>query len=223
MESSTQRIAAEMKRFKLTAGGTFLLCLFAVSCQRNEEPASSNDHKDQSKKEIETPILTYTAIDGSAIQPLVFKEGIKAKVFIFSTIDCPVANGYSPEISRLAKVYKDRGVSFHLIHVDPDTDLAKAKKHAQEYSLSLPILLDPKHELVAFTKAEITPEAAIVTPDKKIPYRGRIDNLYADYGKKRRQVTVKDLELALEAVLKGESVAVARTEVIGCIIADFKK
>ncbi len=212
-----------MLRLDLIAGGFYLfLCLLVSSCHRHEELASYEEYVEE-KQRTEKSALTYTAIDGSVVQPLVFKKGVKAKVFIFSTVDCPVANGYSPEISRLAKVYKDRGVSFHLIHVDPDTDLAKAKKHAQEYSLALPVLLDPKHELVAFSKAEITPEAVVVTPDKKIPYRGRIDNLYADYGKKRRQVTVKDLELALEAVLKGEPVAVSRTEVIGCIIADFKK
>ena len=189
----------------------------SLSCSQDQAGISSL------KKETESPDLTYTTVAGSVVQPLTFNEDEKAKIFIFTTIDCPVANGYSPEISKLSKEYKAKGVQFYLVHVDPDTSVEIAKKHAEEYSLNLPILLDPQHKLVEFTGAEITPEATLVTPDKKIAYRGRIDNLYADYGKKRRQVTVKDLELAIGAVLSGMKVAVPRTEVVGCIIADFKK
>lgn len=160
-------------------------------------------------------------LEGKLRRPLGF-EGERARVFVFSTVDCPVANGYSPEIVRLASTYRERGVAFFLVHVDPETDAPRAREHAREFSLDLPVLLDPDHRLVEFTGVTVTPEAALVLPDGTLAYRGRIDNLYADYGKKRRVVTVRDLEKALGSVLEGKPIETARTEAVGCIIADFR-
>ena len=49
-------------------------------------------------------------------------------------------------------------------------------------------------------------------------YRGRIDDTYAAYGKRRPEPTTRALETALIAVLAGKKVAVPRTEAVGCQI-----
>ena len=66
--------------------------------------------------------------------------------------------------------------------------------------------------------ASITPQAAVLTPDGKVLYLGRIDNRVADFGKQRFQATEQDLREALDAVLAGKPVAHPFTKSIGCAI-----
>ena len=49
-------------------------------------------------------------------------------------------------------------------------------------------------------------------------YRGRIDDTYFGYGKRRFAATHHDLRDALEAVLSGKPVHERTTEAIGCFI-----
>src|SRR6267378_2930341 len=67
----------------------------------------------------------------------------KAVVLFFLGTECPVSNGYAPEYVRLVKAYADRGVVFYGVHSDPDVSAAEAAKHAGEYRLRFPVLLDP--------------------------------------------------------------------------------
>jgi hypothetical protein len=66
----------------------------------------------------------------------------------------------------------------------------------------------------------VTPEATVISSKSEIAYRGRIDDRYIDFGKKRLAASRDDLRLALEELLAGESVAVRRTKAIGCFIPD---
>jgi hypothetical protein len=66
-----------------------------------------------------------------------------------------------------------------------------------------------------------TPEVAIVTPAGQIAYRGRIDDQYADLGKKRLAPTQRDLREALTSILAGQPVPRPRTVAIGCLIPEL--
>ena len=142
-----------------------------------------------------------------------------AHVLLFVTVDCPISNNYAPEIRRLVADYGSKGVRFFLVHVDPDVDVTQALAHAEDYDLPRPVLLDPEHRLVAATGAEVTPEAVVVTPSQPVAYRGRIDDWYADLGRKRQSGPGRrDLRAALDAVLEGRPLPVTRTEAVGCYI-----
>ncbi len=82
-------------------------------------------------------------------------------------------------------------------------------------------MIDRKHELVKATGAEVTPEAALIAPDGELIYRGRISDLYAGYGTKRREATSDDFKLAIESFLSGVSVPEPRTRAIGCYIPEL--
>jgi hypothetical protein len=60
----------------------------------------------------------------------------------------------------------------------------------------------------------------VITPGG-LAYRGRIDDLYPELGKKRAAPTKRDLREALAAVLAGKPVPVPRTEAVGCSIPDL--
>jgi hypothetical protein len=108
------------------------------------------------------------------------------------------------------------------VHVDPDLTKDAAQKHAREYGLSLPVLLDTKHQLVAATGVTHTPEVAVILKDGTVAYRGRIDDRYPGLGIKRQAPKERDLRDALTAILAGDPVPVSRTDAVGCSIPDLR-
>ena len=144
--------------------------------------------------------------------------GKKAVVLLFVARDCPVSNSYAPEIERIIARYTPRKVAFTLVYPDPVTSLAAARQHAKDYGYTCPLLLDPAHKLVHKSGVTVTPEAAVFAPSGKLLYRGRIDDLYLGFGRRRDHATRHDLRDALDAVLSGRPLPSAKTQAIGCFI-----
>jgi peroxiredoxin len=161
-------------------------------------------------------------VDGQTHKPLSLKDK-KATVLFFLLPDCPISNAYAPTIKRICADYESKKIAAFVVHADPDVTAERAKKHAKEYGLPCPVLLDPAHVLVKKTGATRAPEVAVLGPDQKVLYRGRIDNWYADYGKRRGEPTQHDLRNALDAILAGKAVATPTTEVIGCFLPEAKQ
>src|SRR5215471_20206387 len=71
----------------------------------------------------------------------------KAVVIFFVTIDCPIGNGYVPEMNRLHDTYASRGVAFYAVQADPSVKEPDVAKYARDYHYSFPVLLDPQQVL----------------------------------------------------------------------------
>ncbi len=165
--------------------------------------------------------LRYNTLTGENILPLQ-SANEKPTVVIFITTDCPIANGYAPEINRIHSKYSRKGVQITLVHVDPDLSHRSAVEHAKDYSLTPPIILDPTHELVSKVEATITPEAAVYDSSGKRIYLGRIDNRYSGLGDRRNTVTEHNLRFAIDSALSGKPVEDAKTKAIGCLIPEIE-
>ena len=161
---------------------------------------------------------SLTTIQGEPTQPLSCEDGSKFAALIFITTDCPIANAYAPEIGRLGTFISEAGGKLTLVHVDADRSEAEAAQHAGDYGLQSPVVIDRKHQLVTATGATVTPEAALISPEGKLIYRGRINDLFADFGERRRAPTTHDLKHAIQTFLKGETLESARIEAVGCYI-----
>lgn len=146
----------------------------------------------------------------------------KITVAIFVRSDCPISNRYAPDIRRLHKDFHARGVDFNLIYVDPQEEPDAIRAHLKEYDFPCPGLRDPKHVLVSATGAHVTPEAVVFDVDRKITYRGRIDDRHINLGTSRSVVTTHDLADAIAAMLDGKPVARPVTRAVGCYIADLE-
>ena len=168
------------------------------------------------------PKIMLKSLAGIKVSPTEMKDA-KATVFIFVTHDCPISNGYAPEIERIYKAYTGKKISFFLVYVDPSMSLEIAKKHHKDYAYTCPALLDPKHELVKRTGVSVTPETAVLSPQGKLLYRGRIDDRAEGFGKVRTHPNQRDLRLALDAILAGKPVAPLITKSVGCSISDLAK
>jgi peroxiredoxin len=149
-------------------------------------------------------------------------NGKKAVLLFFVTTDCPVANSYVPEMNRIHDAYASRGVLVWAVQADPTVPEHDVVRYAGDYHYGFPLVLDPRQSLVTMAGATITPQAAVLSPEGKVLYLGRIDNRVADFGKQRFQATVADLRNALDEVLAGKPVEHPFTKSIGCAINRVK-
>ncbi|MBK8978304.1 MAG: hypothetical protein IPM29_20570 [Planctomycetes bacterium] len=168
-----------------------------------------------------TAPLEFRTVAGEAVTPLGPAPGW-LHCLIFVTVDCPIANNYSPEIESIVRDYADRPVRLFLVHVDPDVDAATATAHARDHGLTAALLLDPEHRLVAATGATITPEASLHDHTGAQLYRGRIDDRFGRLGSRRPEPNHRDLRAALDAALRGDPPLPDNTPAVGCQIADFR-
>ncbi len=147
----------------------------------------------------------------------------KAVVLFFLGTECPVSNGYAPDMQALALRFANDRVGCFGIHCDPTVTLDQAGKHAKEYGLTFPLLFDPEQALARSTGVRVTPEAVVLSPEGKVLYRGRIDDRYSASGKRRDQPTVYDLDNALRAVLAGKPPEISETQAFGCPLPRAKQ
>ena len=143
-----------------------------------------------------------------------------AIVIFFVTTDCPLSNGYAPEMNRIEQAYTPRGVRVYAVQGDTTIADAEVRRHAHDFAYRFPVLLDPQLTLSHHTGATTTPEVAVLSAQGDVLYLGRIDNRVEDFGKTRPQATEFDLRDALEAVLAGRPVPHPRTHAIGCAITN---
>jgi thiol-disulfide isomerase/thioredoxin len=144
----------------------------------------------------------------------------RAVVLFFVTTDCPLSNGYAPEMNRIEQAYASRGVLVYAVQGDTTIPDEEVRRHAHEYGYRFPALLDPREVLARHTGATVTPEAVVLSPAGTVLYLGRIDNRVEDFGKTRIQATEFDLRDALDAILAGQPVSHPRTRALGCAITN---
>ena len=122
-----------------------------------------------------TPVVVRDA-DGGARTPLVVPSGDRAAVVLFVGVDCPISNGYGPQLKQLMADYGGRGVAFYAVYDDPAVTPATALAHAKSFGLSCPAVLDPHGMLAGRVGATVTPEVAVIDAAGRMAYRGRVDD-----------------------------------------------
>jgi len=167
----------------------------------------------------EAAAIIVKDVAGASVQPLA-DTGQKAIVLFFVMHECPVANGYAPEIVRIKSEYSAKGLRGFVVYVESDLTPEQARQHARDYGYKSGALLDPQHLLVRAAGATVSPEAAVLSPAGEVLYRGRIDDRVADFGKHRVEPTRRDLRLALDAILAGKPVRTRLTKAVGCYIPE---
>jgi peroxiredoxin len=144
------------------------------------------------------------------------QHNCKLVVFLFLGTECPVSNGYCPEFRRIASEFTEKGVVFFGVHSDPSVDPEVAHRHAKEYELTFPILMDAEHELASPLGITVVPECVVLTPELKMIYRGRIDDRYSVSGKRRDEPRTHELKDAIIDGLAGRLPAVSEAKAFGC-------
>jgi hypothetical protein len=191
--------------------------ILSLGCGPREEAAGRivNPREDRVSHKNAPPKLTD--IRGIEQHPFEEQDAV-ATVLVFTMQDCPIANSYIPVLNNLVEEYGPRGIRLVLVHVDPQLTIEKARKHAEEYQIKAPVVIDQQHAWVDRAGATRSPEVAVFSPAGDVLYSGRIDDRYAGLGKRRTHVSAHDLRSAIESILAGRPVARPKTEAIGCFI-----
>lgn len=155
-----------------------------------------------------------TALPESALSPHL---GQRATVVVFISVGCPVSNAYLPHLNDLAKKYREKGVALVGVHSNDQDTAADIEQHRKEFAVAFPVIKDDSQCLADALGAERVPEAVVLDGKQIVLYRGRIDDRYAVGGRKD-QPTRTELVAAIDELLAGKKISVARTEVSGCLI-----
>jgi hypothetical protein len=167
------------------------------------------------------------ATDVTGAKRVVFAaDGPDLVVVTFLSTTCPIANASVPEIRRLHKVVKEIGGRLVAVHPMLGTTAESAALHAKERRLEMPILLDPEQRLVREFKGTVVPEVFILTRSGEswtLRYRGPLDNLYAEIGRRRRNATQAYAREVISQIVSGRPVSITRRPAVGCLIEKVGK
>ena len=141
----------------------------------------------------------------------------KAYVIMFTTLDCPIAKRYLPKLAELDLAYRDSGAQFLAVNVGPNDALREVAYQAVRTNCEFPFAKDFDGDVSRAVGAKRAAEVVVLDGDRKLRYRGRVDDQYR-LGGERPKPTRDDLKLAIEDVLAGRDVKVAETAVDGCLI-----
>ena len=142
----------------------------------------------------------------------------KGTVIMFLCNHCPYVIHVNDEIVKLANEYQAKGIAFVAISSNdvvnyPADAPDKMKIHAAEAGYSFPYLYDETQDVAKRYDAACTPDFYVFDKDKKLVYRGRLDDSRPNTG---RPLTGKDLRAALDAVLDGREVSGIQYPSAGC-------
>jgi peroxiredoxin len=189
------------------AGLLALLCL----------PPARSDDRPPANVGKQVPAFSLTDPRTKMAVSLADYKDRKALVIVFLGCECPVANAFLPRLTELHKDFADRGVQVLGINANTQDNAERVAEHARKHDLPFPVLKDDKNVVADLLEATRTPEAFVLDGERKIRYRGRIDDQYA-INVQRPKPTQTDLVAAVEEVLAGKAVSVPVTTAAGCKI-----
>jgi thiol-disulfide isomerase/thioredoxin len=171
------------------------------------------------------PDFCLPGVDG---QTHCLKDYAASKVLVIAFIcnHCPTSQLYETRIKQIAADYKDKGVAVVAIepnnpdavmlsemgYTDVGDSLDDMKTRAEFRHFNFAYLYDGETQKVSTAYGpSATPHIFIFDSDRKLRYEGRVDN-----NMREPLVTKRDARDALDAILAGQPVAVAKTPSVGC-------
>ena len=138
-------------------------------------------------------------------------------VLAFLGLDCPLCRLYSERLNELAQRYQSHDVAFLGISPNYSYDLDEIRQWARDHDYTFPLLKDPDATLADACGATIVPEVVLLDGERRIRYRGRIDDQLLP-GLTRDKATRDDLAEAIDDLLAGRQVVVSEAQAVGCLI-----
>lgn len=150
-------------------------------------------------------------------------------VVIFTCNHCPTAQAYEQRLLDLYEEFIDDGVGFVAIspnsnealslaecsYSDLDDSFESMKIRASDINLKFPYLYDGETSKTSMKFGPVvTPHIFIFDAERKLRYRGRIDDMESPYEKP----TSFDTHDAIVALINGEAVKQETTKTFGCSV-----
>ena len=144
----------------------------------------------------------------------------KALLVVFMCNHCPYVTHIKPFFSSLVREYQQKGAAVIGINANdsdsyPEDAPEYMKRDAEEYGYTFPYLIDSSQETAKAYTAACTPDFFLFDRDRKLVYRGQMDDSRPGNGKPLKG---KDLKNALDAVLESSPVSEEQKPSMGCNI-----
>ena len=141
----------------------------------------------------------------------------RAYVFVFTTTQCPLVKRTMPKLKELDAKFTPQDVQIVAVNVGAEDTIRDMAAQAIEFDVSFPFVKDIDLSCVKRLGVGRTPEVAVFDAERRLVYRGRVDDQLR-LGGSRPEPTRHDLAEALQQVLDGRAVSVTTTTVDGCLI-----
>jgi peroxiredoxin len=165
------------------------------------------------------PDFSLPNVDGSMVS-LRDLAGAPALLVIFMCNHCPYVKHVAPELAKLARDYRAKGVAVVAINSNdvsshPDDSPEQMVHEVERRGYTFPYLFDETQEVAKDYHAACTPDFYVFDGNQKLAYRGQLDASRPDTGV---PLTGQDLRAALDAVLAGRKAPIDQKPSIGCNI-----
>jgi peroxiredoxin len=152
----------------------------------------------------DAPPFRLAGVDGK-VHDLVSFSGKKLLVVIFSCNHCPYVRDYEERMISIQRDYESRGVQVVAINSNdeqayPEDSLAMMVIRAKAKGFNFPYLRDKEQTTVERYGAVCTPHVFVFDNQRKLRYRGRIDD-----SKDPLNVKSPDLRNALDDLVELDS------------------
>ena len=140
----------------------------------------------------------------------------KTVAVLFFGVECPLVKLYTPTLNKLqAKVGEDLQIIG--INSNRQDSITEIENFATITNAKFPLLKDVANRVADQFGATRTPQVFLFNADRKLVYRGAIDDQFT-YGKQKAKAETNYLADAIESVLKDNKPTTATTKTEGCII-----
>jgi peroxiredoxin len=180
----------------------------------------SSDFNDLLPAGASAPDFTLTDVVTGNQRSLGDLAGPKGTLVVFLCAHCPYVVHVRGKVAELALEFFPEGISTVGISANdpvayPDDAPEKLREMVLETDLPFPVLFDATQETARAYTAACTPDFFLFDADRRLAYRGRLDESSPKNGK---PLTGNDLHAALEAVAEGKSPATPWPPALGCSI-----
>lgn len=140
------------------------------------------------------------------------------KVFVFLDTECPISQQYLPNLEALREEFSHNSIQFLAIFPTKGVTNQEVITLQKKYNFHYPFIIDSNKKLTISLDAKTTPEVFILNDKNNILYRGAIDDLYYDLGRKRHNASIFYLENAIKSIIEHQPITIETTQAIGCDI-----
>ncbi len=159
------------------------------------------------------------AVDGQVVALRDFQDEA-ALLVMFICNHCPYVQHVLSELGRVAADYTPRGlavvaINSNSVRTHPQDGPEHMKKLAGAEGWTFPFLFDETQDVAKRYQAACTPDFFLFDADRKLVYRGQLDDSRPGNGV---PVTGRDLRAALDAVLADEPALAEQKPSMGCNI-----
>ncbi len=165
------------------------------------------------------PDFTLPDTTGQQVSLDDFKDK-RALLVMFICNHCPYVRHVKGELVALARAYQEKDVGVVAINSNdvanyPDDSPERMQEEVKQTGYPFPYLFDETQEVAKAYKAACTPDFYVFDQERKLVYRGQLDDSRPDSG---TPVSGADLRAALDALLAGAPIEQDQKPSVGCNI-----